>query len=114
MNHQGLVQQLMEFRSIYLKAVSRAAIDLAFRQELTAGNPLEVLKREFGYTCPWMLNLQLLDDPRLGPRLNQAAGVIMTLPYVGERIVVYLPKKPSDDARVTMDALAAWYHQFPC
>lgn len=115
MNQQNFVQQLMEFRTAYLRAVSRAAVDLEFRRKLTAdgSNPLEILMKDFGYTCPWKLNFRLLNDPLLGPRLDQAAGVIMTLPYLGERIVVYIPKKPGNDPQLIMDALTAWYQQHP-
>jgi ribosomally synthesized peptide (two-chain TOMM family) len=109
------IQQLMDFRTTYVRAVARATVDLQFRKELTkeGGNPLSVLHEEFGYRCPWGLTLVLNDDPNRGPRVNPATGTVMTMPYWGESITVSIPKKPAGDAKVQMDALAAYYHENP-
>lgn len=108
-------QQIMDFRAAYLRAVARASVDLPFRQELTKldGNPLEVLKKEFDYECPWALSLELRDNPLKGPRLNPAKGRVMTLRYWGEAITVYIPRKPPGDVKQQLDALAAYYQLNP-
>jgi ribosomally synthesized peptide (two-chain TOMM family) len=115
MVNTDFIQQLMEFRTTYLKAVARASVDLAFRQDLTreGGDPLAVLHTAFGYECPWALKVVIHDSPERGPRVNAAGGAVMTLPYWGESITVYLPKKPAGDAREQMDALALYYHENP-
>jgi ribosomally synthesized peptide (two-chain TOMM family) len=114
-NVQGtdFIQQLLDFRTTYVRGVARATVDLEFRRVLTepGGNPLRVLHEVFGYTCPFDLTLVLQDLVDRGPRVNPANGVVMTLPYYGESITVYIPKRPSGDPRVQMDALAAYYHE---
>ena len=113
-------KQLMDFRTNYLRAVARASVDLPFRQELTQpGNAFEVLRKAFGYECPWSLTLKLCDNSQTGPRLNPASGRVMTLPYWGESLTIYIPHKPKYDDSVPyevqvqnqLDALAAYYNQ---
>ena len=107
-------QQIMDFRAAYLRAVARASVDERFRQRLTTeGQSLKVLREEFGYDCPWALTLELKDDPRRGPRLNPAKGRVMTLPYWGEAITIYIPRKPSGSPATQLDALAAYYQENP-
>lgn len=108
-------QQIMDFRTSYVRAVARASVDLPFREQLTnpKNDPLKILEEAFGYKCPWDLTLVLHDDPQRAPRLNPAQGRIMTLPYWGETITVFIPRKPAGDARTQLDALAAYYHENP-
>ena len=121
-----LTTQLMEFRTTYLKAIARAAVDVGFRRELTKqdaeeGNkPLDILNDKFDYVCPWELELELQDHTERGPRVNIANGTVMTRPYCGESITVYIPDPPErkpemSDAeylKLEMEALAAYYDQY--
>src|SRR5262245_31305286 len=108
------VQQLMEFRTTYLRGLARATVDLDFRKALTApGASLKVLEETFGYTCPFFLNLVLHDNAARAPRVNPSQGCVMTLPYWGESITVYVPRKPALPPEKQMDALAAYYHENP-
>lgn len=107
------IQQLLNFRTSYLRGVARATVDADFRAKLIA-DPLGTLEQAFGYRCPWFMTLELRDDSATAPRLDPAAGTVLTLPYLGESITVYLPPRPaSDDPTVVMDALAAYYHENP-
>lgn len=110
-----LVSQIMEFRTAYLQAVAQATVDREFRHVLTTTpDPLSVLKEQFHYHCPWNLTLELRDNPDIGPRMNLANGTVMTRPFCGEAITIYLPDKPdSKDPVDLMNALAAYYHQNP-
>lgn len=110
-----LVSQIMEFRTAYLQAVAQASVDREFRHVLTSSpDPLSVLREQFHYHCPWNLTLELRDNPDIGPRMNLANGTVMTRPYCGEAITIYLPDKPdSKDPVEVMNALAAYYHQNP-
>jgi len=118
---QDLQYQLMDFRTSYLRAVARATVDLDFRKLLTGGsiNPLVILKDYFGYECPWDLTLVLKDDSELAPRMNIANGTVMTQPFRGESLIIYIPDKPKrpdgKDAPpvVVMEALAAYYDLTP-
>jgi len=113
-------KQIMDFRTTYLRAVARASVDLPFRQELTQpGNAFGVLRKAFDYDCPWSLTLKLCDNYQKGPRLNPASGRVMTLPYWGEALTIYIPRKPVYESSVPyevqvrnqLDALAAYYNQ---
>ncbi|WP_437327089.1 BMA_0021/BMA_0022 family TOMM bacteriocin [Sorangium sp. So ce381] len=52
--------QLMEFRSTYLRAIAEAWADPnGFGKELTGDNPTSVLKDRFGYIWPWPRTCEL-------------------------------------------------------
>jgi len=109
----NLINQLIEFRTIYLKAVARAAVNLEFRQELTNPDrdPLVLLRESFGYECPWDLTLVLRDSADQGPRLDPGNGSVMTQPYTGEWITIYIPNRPDGDPTVLLESLAAYYYE---
>jgi ribosomally synthesized peptide (two-chain TOMM family) len=113
-------KQIMDFRGTWLRAVARASVDLDFRKDLVTASQngkdgaLTFLKDTFDYDCPWELTLVVHDDTRKGPRLNPANGRVMTLPYWGESLTIFIPHKskiPSKDPKDQMDALAAYYHE---
>jgi hypothetical protein len=62
------IDQIMKFRTAYLRAVARASVDLAFREDLTNphNHPLKILREECGYNGTWDLTLVLHDDPDKG------------------------------------------------
>lgn len=122
------ISQIMEFRTAYLKAVARATVDLDFRQRITKTGSyakekediatLDILKSEVNYQCPWDMTLKLLDSSDNGPRVNAANGTVMTRPYRGEIITIYIPNRPDlshypekERPAVLMAALAAYYHE---
>lgn len=103
-----LTKQLLEFRSVYLRAISLAWNDKEYRKELCKpNNALSVFKNSFDYTCPWNIDFTITDFGE-GPFFNSLRGVYMTSPLSFDQFVIFVPRKPQVE---NVAEAAACYYQ---
>ncbi|TMO60462.1 hypothetical protein CWC18_13700 [Pseudoalteromonas aurantia] len=102
-----LTKQLLEFRSVYMRAIAKAWNNDDFRQKLCAeNNALNIFKEYFEYNCPWNITFTI-NDKCEGPFYNSLRGVYMTSALSFDRFLVYVPKLP--DIPHPVDAISDYY-----
>lgn len=101
--------EMMKFRTVYLQAISKSWRDSSFLSKLTEA-PVLTLKKEFGYTIPWNLYVEIKTAPPEASMWEPdlAGG------WVGPNAVVsvWLPPAPSNPDEFGK-AWAAFYNEFP-
>ena len=55
-------ESMLEFQEVYLRAIALSWEDAEFKGALLK-NPLEALGRYFHYTCPWLIDLKVVEAP---------------------------------------------------
>jgi ribosomally synthesized peptide (two-chain TOMM family) len=55
-------ESMLEFQEVYLRAIAFSWEDAEFKGALLK-NPLEALGRYFHYTCPWLIDLKVVEAP---------------------------------------------------
>lgn len=109
------MDQLMLFRTTYLRAIAEAWADPDGFGTALVSNPIKAMSDHFHFTWPWdkVCSLTVLPPPGSGvPPLAWINDQWVWAKNSGEGLTLYVPlSAPSADARMQSRALADWYRQ---
>jgi ribosomally synthesized peptide (two-chain TOMM family) len=92
-------ESLLEYQEVYLRAVALAWTDKEFKQAFV-DNPRSALEMYFGYSCPWNVEIQVIEPkgPEYGwnaekrqwslPRMKATFGLPVA-PKIEEQLVAF-------------------------